>query len=162
MAIRRLEIEKNLGNVKKIRKVLLNQTKKSFLNLCRQQNSRNNILNLLCVLVAAQRCKLYFKHAQLLRKPNISLSPPTSPNIAKILDIIALQRKNLNENILVMLKAGDLMLRFHHLSDDSARTEMNAYCSRLLAIFDAPNSEIKACSTNIINESLETNPLSFQ
>ena len=45
---------------------------------------------------------------------------------------------NAKVNILFMLDSGDMMLKLSYLIDNSARTALNTYICRWIAIFDAP------------------------
>lgn len=60
-------------------------------------------------------------------------------------------------NILVMLDAGDMLLRLAKLKDDSACTAFNAYLSHWLRIFDSPVFTYVDRGTNLTNKYMTDN-----
>lgn len=61
-----------------------------------------------------------------------------------------------------MLDAGDMLLRLQNLRDDSARTALNDYLSRLLSIFDAPIFTVVDRGTNLANKYMADNLRYFE
>jgi len=96
------------------------------------------------------------------RKPKIALPLPSAPNIAVSLDVMAQEVRGTKHNILVMLDAGDMMLRLARLSNDSARTAFNAYLSRWMSIFDAPIFTFVDRGTNLTNKYMAENLRYFE
>ena len=140
------------NSIDKIHKTLRHPEPTSMMQLFRQQNSQRKLPASLKAEIEDHTCKICEEHAQLPRVPKISIPPPASPNLAVTLDVMQHNILGKPVKILVMLDAGDVMLRLKHIPTDSARNAFSAYFTRWISIFDSPVFTIVDRGRNLTND----------
>ena len=142
----------NPNDIDKLHKTLRHPEPTALLQLFRQQRENRRLPTALKNRIVKKKCPDCEENAQLPRVPKISLPPPATPNLAVTLDVM---QHDINEKpikILVMLDAGDMMLRLKKLDNESAQTAFSAYFSRWISIFDSPVFTIVDRGRNLTNK----------
>ena len=128
----------------------------ALLQLIRQQRDQRKLPKALKDRINSHKCRDCEENAQLPRVPKMSIPPPAMPNIAVTLDVMHHDINDKPISILVMLDAGDMMIRLKHIQNDSARTAFSAYFSRWISIFDTPVYTIVDRERNLTNEFMKS------
>ena len=139
-------------DIEKLHKTLRHPEPTSMLQLFRQQRSQTKLPRALKNSIESHKCKECEENALSPRVPRIALPQPASSNLAVTLDVMYHNINNRQIKILVMLDAGDMMIRLKQLHDDSAKSAFSAYFNRWISIFDSPVYTIVDRGRNLTNE----------
>ena len=116
--------------IDKLHQTLRHPEPTSLLQLFRQQSEQRKIPKSLRNKIQQHSCQDCDEHPQLPRVPKISIPAPASPNLTVTLDVMQHTIHDKPVKILVMLDAGDMMIRLKRIANDSACTVFSAYFTR--------------------------------
>ena len=140
------------NDIGKMHKILRHPEPSALLQLFRQQREHWKLPAALKAKISEHKCKDCNENAQLPRVPKIAIPPAATPNLAVTLDVMQHDINDRAIKILVMLDAGDIMIRLKKIDDESAQAAFSAYFSRWISIFDAPVFTIVDRGRNLTNK----------
>ena len=142
----------NEKDISKLHQTLRHPEPTALLRLFRQQRLERRLPHALKKKITDHNCQDCEEHAQLPRVPRISIPPPATPNIAVTLDVMQHEINNRTIKILVILDAGDMMIRLKEIRNESAKEAFSAYFCRWISIFDSPIFTIVDRGRNLTND----------